>query len=153
MSESFHDLSYICLFVLGVQNLCCKAFESIFMKDLVFSLDVKHVSHGVEFVQIQTSRWIKWDGLIIPFNISFWAVYLNPVLDSKFALRMMSYLTLSLSKTKTFCWLMRLFLSNLGNLKSCIVTPFCILRWPATVLTSLVSPKNFVITPLGKADL
>ena len=38
MSESFHDLSYICLFILGVQNLYCKAFESIFTKDLVFDL-------------------------------------------------------------------------------------------------------------------
>ncbi len=50
MSASFHDLSYICPFILGVQNLCCKAFESIFTKDLIFDLDVKHVFLGVEFV-------------------------------------------------------------------------------------------------------
>jgi hypothetical protein len=50
MSESFHDLSYICLFILGIQNLWCKAFESIFNKELVFDLDVKHVFHGVEFL-------------------------------------------------------------------------------------------------------
>jgi hypothetical protein len=50
MSESFHDLSYICLFILGVQNLCRKAFESIFAKELVLDLDVKHVFHGIELV-------------------------------------------------------------------------------------------------------
>ncbi len=66
---------------------------------------------------------------------------------------MMSYLMLSLSTTNTFCWLMCLFLSNLGNLKSRIVTTSCIIWWPARVLTSLVSPSNFVITPFGRADL
>ncbi len=66
---------------------------------------------------------------------------------------MMSYLTLSLSNTSTFCWLMRLFLSNSGSLMSCILTTSCILRHPAKVLTSLVSPSNFVMTPFGKADL
>ncbi len=34
---------------------------------------------------------------------------------------------------------MRLFLSNSGNLKSPMMTTFCISRWPARVLTSLVS--------------
>ena len=52
MSESFHDLNYICLFIHDIQNLCRKAFESIFTKDLVFDLDVKHVFRGIEFVQI-----------------------------------------------------------------------------------------------------
>jgi hypothetical protein len=56
-------------------------------------------------------------------------------------------------KTKTFCWLMCLFLLNLDNLKTCIVATFCILGWPARVLTSLILPSNFVITPLGMADL
>ncbi len=63
------------------------------------------------------------------------------------------YLMLSLSNTSTFCWLMRLFLSNPGSLMSYIVTTFCILRQPARVLTSLLPPSNFVITPFGKADL
>ncbi len=137
MSESFHDLNYICLFILGIQNLCRKDFESIFTKELVFDLDVKHVFHGVKFVWIQTSNWLKLAGLIKPFCVSF---------------RLMLYLTLSLSKTITLCWLMRLFLSNSGNLKSCIMTTLCVLRWPVRVLTSLVSPSN-LITPLGKADL
>ncbi len=66
---------------------------------------------------------------------------------------MMSYLTLSLLNTKTFCWLMRLFLLNSGNLRLHIVMTSCISRWPARVLTSLVSPSNFVITPFGKANL
>ncbi len=66
---------------------------------------------------------------------------------------MTSYLTLSLSNTSTFCWLMPLFLLNLGNLMSCIVTTSCVLRQPARVLTSLASPSNFVIMPFGKADL
>jgi hypothetical protein len=48
---------------------------------------------------------------------------------------------------------MRLFLSNLGNLKSCILTTSCILRGPKGVLTSLVSPSNFVTAPFGGADL
>jgi hypothetical protein len=64
MSESFYDLSCICIFILGIQNLCCKAFKLIFTKDLVFGLDVKHVFNGVNFFQIQTSRWTKWDGTI-----------------------------------------------------------------------------------------
>jgi hypothetical protein len=34
-----------------------------------------------------------------------------------------------------------------------IVATFCVLRQPARVLTKLVSPSNFVITPFGKADL
>ncbi len=66
---------------------------------------------------------------------------------------MILYLTLSLSNNNTFCWLMRLFLSNSGSLMSWIVTNTCVLRQPARVLTSLVSPSNFVITPFGKADL
>ncbi len=66
---------------------------------------------------------------------------------------MMLYLRLSLSNTKTFCWLMRLFLSNSGNLRSRIVTTSCILRWPARVLISLVSPIIFVMMPFGKADI
>ncbi len=36
---------------------------------------------------------------------------------------------------------------------SCIAMTSCVLRQPARVLTSLVSPSNFVITPFGKADL
>ncbi len=56
MSESFHNLNYIYPFKLCIQNLCCKAFEPIFTKELVFDLDVKHVFHGVKFVRIQTSR-------------------------------------------------------------------------------------------------
>jgi hypothetical protein len=71
MSESFHDLSYICLFILGFQNLCRKTFELIFTKELVFDLDMKHVFHGIEFVRIQTSRWTKWDGVMKPFHVSF----------------------------------------------------------------------------------
>jgi hypothetical protein len=66
---------------------------------------------------------------------------------------MMSYLTLSLSNTSTFCWLMYLFLSNSGSLMSRIMITSCILRRPVRVLTSLVSPSNFVMTPLSKADL
>ncbi len=77
MSESFHDLNYICFFILGVQNLCHKAFESFFTKDPVFDLNVKHVFHGVEFVWIQTSRWTKWDGLVKPFQSFFWVVPLE----------------------------------------------------------------------------
>jgi hypothetical protein len=56
-------------------------------------------------------------------------------------------------KHSTFCWLMRLFLSNSGSLMSRIMTTSCVLIWPARVLTSLVSPSNFVIMPFGKADL
>jgi hypothetical protein len=48
---------------------------------------------------------------------------------------------------------MCLFLSNSGNLKSCIMMTTCILRQPARVLTSLVSPSNCVITPFCKTDL
>ncbi len=68
MSESFHDLSYICLFILGIQNLCRKAFGSIFTKDLVFELDVKHVFHGVEFVWILNLQVDKvgWTNQTIP---------------------------------------------------------------------------------------
>ncbi len=149
MSESFHDLNYICPFILGIQNLCCKAFEPIFTKELVFDLDVKHVFCGIKFIQIPTSRWTKWDGAITPFHVFFWVVHFIPVLERKFVPRMTSYLMLSLSNTKTFCWLMHLFLSNSGNLTSCIVTTSCVLRQPARVLTSLV----FVIMPFGRADL
>ncbi len=35
---------------------------------------------------------------------------------------------------------------------SCIVTTSYVLRRPARVLTSLVSPSNFVMTIFGKAD-
>ncbi len=67
---------------------------------------------------------------------------------------MMSYLMLLLSNTNTFCWLMHLFLSKLSNLKSYIMTTFCILRRPTRVLTSfLVSPRNVLIMPFGRADL
>ncbi len=75
------------------------------------------------------------------------------VLERKFVPRMMLYLMLLLPKTNTFCWLMHMFLSNSGSLMSCIVTTSCVLRQPARVLTSLVSPRNFVIMPFGKADL
>jgi hypothetical protein len=44
-------------------------------------------------------------------------------------------------------------LSNSGSLMSCIVATSCVLRQPARVLTSLVSPSNFLTTPFGKADL
>jgi hypothetical protein len=87
--------------VLGIQNLCSKDFESIFIKDLIFDLDVEHALLGVEFVQIKTSRWTKWDGVIKPFHVPFEQFDLNLVLDSKFVLRMMLYLMLSLSKTIT----------------------------------------------------
>jgi hypothetical protein len=50
MSEFFHDLNYICPFIIGIQNLCCKACELIFTEELVFDLDVKHVFHGIEFI-------------------------------------------------------------------------------------------------------
>jgi hypothetical protein len=63
MSEYSYNLSYICPFILGIQNLCCKAFPPIFTKDLVLDLDVKHVFHGVKFFRIQTSRWTRWDVL------------------------------------------------------------------------------------------
>jgi hypothetical protein len=76
-----------------------------------------------------------------------------PVLERKFLPRMMPYLMLLLSNTKTFCWVMRLFLSNLSSLKSCIVTTSCILRQPVRVLPSLVSPTNFVIMLFGRPDL
>jgi hypothetical protein len=75
-----------------------------------------------------------------------------PVLERKFAPRMMLYLTLLLSNTRIFCWLMRLNLLNLGSLMSRIMTTSCFLRQPVRVLTSLVSPSNFVITPFGRAD-
>ncbi len=31
----------------------------------------------IKCVWIQTSRWTKWDGLIKPFHVSFWAVWLE----------------------------------------------------------------------------
>jgi hypothetical protein len=37
--------------MLGLQNLCRKAFESIFTKDLVFDLDVKNIFHGIDFFE------------------------------------------------------------------------------------------------------
>ncbi len=52
-----------------------------------------------------------------------------------------------------FCWLMHLFLSNSGNLTSCIMKTSFDLRQPVRVLTSLVSPSNFVIMPFGRANL
>jgi hypothetical protein len=70
MSESFLDLNYISFFILSVQDFGCKAFEQTFSKELVFELDAKHVFYGVKFIQIQTSRWAKWDGLIKPFHVS-----------------------------------------------------------------------------------
>ncbi len=76
-----------------------------------------------------------------------------PVLERKFVPRMMLYLMLWLSNFSTFCWLMRLFLSNPVSLMSCIVTPSCVLSQPVRVLTSLVSPSNFVMMPFGTADL
>ncbi len=95
---------------------------------------------------------VEWSSQTIPcFLLSSSALFQS--WNKKFVPRMMLYLTLSVSNTKTFCWLMRLFLSNLGNLRLRIVTASCVLRWPARVLTSLVSPSNFVIMPFGKADL
>jgi hypothetical protein len=128
MSKSFHDLSYICFLILGIQNLCSKYFESIFIKDLIFDLDVEHAFQSIEFVQIQTSKWTKWDGVIKSFHVPSEQFDLNPVLDSKFVLKMMLYLTLSLSKTITINRFDAPVSSNSGNLKSCIVTTCCILR-------------------------
>jgi hypothetical protein len=71
MSESFHNLNYICPFILGIQNLGREAFEPIFTEELVIDLDVKHVFHDVEFVQIQTSMWTKCNGAVKPFHVSF----------------------------------------------------------------------------------
>jgi hypothetical protein len=71
MSESFHNLNYISLFILGIQDLDREEFEPVFTKELVLDLDVKHVFHGIKFFQIQTSRWTKWDGSIKPFHVSF----------------------------------------------------------------------------------
>ncbi len=74
---------------------------------------VKHIFHGIEFTQIKTFRWTKWDGAIKPFHVSFWVVQLYSSLGKKFVPRMMSYLTLLLSNTSTFCWLMCPFLIEL----------------------------------------
>ncbi len=71
MSESFHDIDYIYPFILGVQNFGCNAFELFCTEYLVFDLDVKHVFHGIKFIQIQTFRWTKWDGEVKPFHVSF----------------------------------------------------------------------------------
>ncbi len=59
---------HICLFMLCVQHLCCKAFESIFTKGLGFELDVKHVFHGIEFVWILNLQVDKvgWTNQTIP---------------------------------------------------------------------------------------
>jgi hypothetical protein len=78
---------------------------------------------------------------------SIWANHY--LLGRRYLPRIMLYLALSLSNTKTRCWLMHLFLSNLGNLKSCIVTTSWVLRQPARVLTSLASPSSLVTTPFG----
>ncbi len=77
MSESFHNLSYICFLILCIQNLGCKAFEPVFTKELVFYLYVEHVFHGIEFFQIQTARWTKCDGAIKLFHIPFWVIQLD----------------------------------------------------------------------------
>ena len=45
------------------------------------------------------------------------------------------------------------FLLNSGSLMSHIMTTSYVLRHPARIFTSLVSPSNFVMTPFGKADL
>jgi hypothetical protein len=71
MSESFHDLNYICPFILVVQDLGHKAFEPIFTKELIFDLDVKHAFYGINLILIQTSRWTKWNRTIKPFHVSF----------------------------------------------------------------------------------
>ncbi len=154
MNESFCNLNYICLFILGVQNLCCKAFESIFTKDLVFDLDVKHVFHGIEFLQILNLQVDKvgWTNQTIPvFLLSSltWILYWKVSLYSGWC-HIWRYCCQRLKHFVDWC---ACFLSNSGNLKSCIVTTFCVLRWPVRVLTSLVSPSNLVVTPLGKADL
>ncbi len=148
MSESFHNLSYICLFILGILNLCCKAFKLIFTKDLVFDLDVKHVCSNSN---LQVDE-VGWSNQTIPCFLLSSSVFF-PVLERKFVPRMMLYLTLLLSNASTFCWLMRLFLSNSGSLMPCIMMTSCVLRQPARVLTNLVSPSNFVIMPFGKAYL
>ncbi len=44
-------------------------------------------------------------------------------------------------------------LIELWQLMSCIVRTYCVLRQPVRVITSLISPNNFVIMPFGKADL
>jgi hypothetical protein len=43
MRESFHNHNYICLFILGDQDLGCKAFEPFFIEELVFDLYMEHV--------------------------------------------------------------------------------------------------------------
>ncbi len=77
MSEFFHDLSYICIFILGIQNLCRKAFESIFIKDLIFDLDVEHAFHDVEFIWIQLFQVDKVGWSNQPIPCSFWTVGLE----------------------------------------------------------------------------
>jgi hypothetical protein len=81
MSESFHDLNYICRFIFGIQNLCCKAFESIFTKELVCDLNVEFFSHGIEFLRIlnlqvdevgQTSQTIPVFFLSSSTRIHYW---------------------------------------------------------------------------------
>ncbi len=106
-----------------------------------------------QIVQIQTFRWTKWDGAMKPFHVSIWAIKLYSSLGKKVCTQDDVVFDVIIVKHRYFCWLMHLFLSNSGNLMSCIVTTSCILRRLARILTSLVSPSNFAITPFGKADL
>ncbi len=94
---------------------------------------------------------VGWSNQTIP--CSFWAIWLESSLGQQVCTQMMSYLMLSLSKTVTIKRFDVPVLSNSGNLKSRILTTCCILRWPVRVFTSLVSPRNFVIIPLGKANI
>ncbi len=95
---------------------------------------------------------VGWSNQTIPCFLLGSSTFI-PILERMFVPRMMSRLMLSLSNTSTFCWLMHLFLLNSGSLMSCIVMTSCVLRQPMRVITSLVSPSNFVITPFGKAYL
>jgi hypothetical protein len=128
MSESFHDLSYICLFILGIQDLCRNLLSQSSPKISSLSWMCNMRSMTSNLFKSNSSRWTKWDGVIEPFHVPSEQFDLNPVLDSKFVLRMMSYLMLSLSKTNTIKRFDAPVLSNSGYLKSCIVTTLCILR-------------------------
>ncbi len=107
--------------ILGVQNLGRKSFEPIFTRALVFNLDVKHVFHSIEFFWIQTTRWTKWDGAIKPFHVPFWVIQLDACFGKKSCTQDDVVFDIIVVNTRTFCRLICLFLSNLGNLKCCIV--------------------------------
>ncbi len=153
MSEPFHNLNYICLFILGIQNLCRKAFDPIFTKEFVLDLNVKHAFHGIKCVWIQTSRWTKWDGTIKPFYVSFWVVPLFSSLGRKVCTQDDVVFDIVIIKHKNLFLVDAPVLVDLDYFKSCIVRTSCISRWPERVFMSLVSPSNFVIMPFVRADL